>query len=276
MSLLVTPDELSQRARVRAKRSLLIDLRPAEAFLREPPARRRSPRPVRHQQHRYRSRSAERVLLDHRASARLARRVRRRAGRRVRRHVRHPGGAGVLVSRVLRPSGRRGCSTADTARGRSAGCRLTHGDADSRRRPSGRARATTSVLASWRDVQRSPRAAGRRHPRHAKRRRVLRHDRPRGARRRDSRRRASRVDEQPRRQTARSSRLDELREMYEHAGRDPRSRSGRRTARAATAPRTRIWPCGCSAIRACATTSDRGRNGAIASICPSSITPKEP
>ena len=64
-------------------------------------------------------------------------------------------------------------------------------------------------------------AAGCRDPRHAQRRRVLRHDRPRQARRRDPGRRPHRVDAQPRRPTATSSRPPSCEKMYEDAGVTP-------------------------------------------------------
>ena len=136
-----------------------------------------------------------------------------------------------------------------------------------RRRASGPARATTQTLATWRDVRDALGQPRRGHPRHAQRRRVLRHHRARDARRRDSRRRAHRVDAQPRRPTATFKPAAELRTMYEDAGVTPDRevitycQGGYRAAHS-------YWRCGCSAIRACATTSARGRNGATATDLP--------
>ena len=128
-------------------------------------------------------------------------------------------------------------------------------------------RAATSARSRPGATCSAPRHAGRRDPRHAQRRRVLRHDRAREARRRGPGRRAHRVDPQPRpRRRVQAGRraAGDVRRCRRHAR--PRSDHvlpGRLPRRA-----LRISRCGCSATRGSATTSAPGRNGATARTCP--------
>ena len=204
MSLLVTPEDLS-RELASSQPPLLIDLRPAENFCENhlPGAVHldlfgissvdTDPAPLK----------AFFWIIEHLLASRgVSNDV---AGRRLRRHVGHQGGAGVLVSRVLRSSRTPACSTAVTTRGCERGLPVTQ---KAREAEADRWTGTRDerILAGWRDVQRSPRQLGCRHPRYAQRRRVLRHERARGERRRDPWRRSSGMDEQSRRPTALSSR----------------------------------------------------------------------
>ena len=96
------------------------------------------------------------------------------------------------------------CSTAASAPGSRAGLPVTR-DAAPPPKSDWTGAPQEHTIATWRDVKDALGRAGRRHSRHAQRRRVRRHDGARQARRRDSRRRPRRMDAQPRRPTARSS-----------------------------------------------------------------------
>ena len=145
MSLLVTPERSLTRARVFAAAAPDRSAAGRE-LLREPSAGRRSPRSVRHQQRRYRSGAAEGVLLDHRAPARVARRVercrrssstttRRASGRRARSGF--SSSSAIPNTRVL--DGGFNAWIETRAAGHAAGAR-------SRSRPTGPARATRRFL----------------------------------------------------------------------------------------------------------------------------------
>ena len=222
--------------------------------------RRRASRPVRHQPGRHRSGAAEGLPLDYRAPAGLARRRTPTAKWSSTTSSRASAPRAAFGSSSSSATRRRGCSTAASARG-------------------GRRRVTTSRRAgrhrmAWhaagrdhRDLARRPRRLGRddvvildtRTPEST----TARPSAPPAAARSPARSTSSgRTTSTP---TAASSPLPNCGRCT-RAGVTP-ERTSSRTARAATAARTRIWRCGSWATRGSATTSARGRNGAIGSTC---------
>ena len=179
---------------------------PAARRVRRRAHRRRHPsRSVGRQPDRHRSGAAQGVHVDDRARARD-----RTASTRTTPVVVYDEQSGVRAARAfwfLEYFGHPSVRLLDGGFGAwtRAGLPVTR-DAGRRRRASGQGTREAQTLATWQRRARRDRPAGRRDPRHAQRRRVLRHDGARGARRRHSRRRPHRMDAQPRPRTATSSR----------------------------------------------------------------------